>query len=155
MVDAAFFLFVFRLFVLCCQMVLYCIVCNKCDFNVGILKYLCDNSGLFTNVCKFSPFCSFYILFLFLLVVYVFRIEASYLLLVKICCIDIYRKPTTTDFIIRNGSCHPREHKMAAIYYFYNRMNIYKLLYDKIQKEINTIQQILPNNKYNASILKT
>jgi hypothetical protein len=29
--------------------------------------------------------------------------------------IDIYRKPTATDVIIPNDSCHPREHKMAAI----------------------------------------
>jgi hypothetical protein len=42
-------------------MVLYCIVCSESDFNVGILKYLCNKCGLFTSVCKFSPFCSFYI----------------------------------------------------------------------------------------------
>jgi hypothetical protein len=27
---------------------------------------------------------------------------------------EIYRKPTTTDVIIPNDSCHPREHKTAA-----------------------------------------
>jgi hypothetical protein len=31
---------------------------------------------------------------------------------------EIYRKPTTTDIIIPNESCHPREHKAAAIRYF-------------------------------------
>jgi len=29
---------------------------------------------------------------------------------------NIYRKPTITDSIIPNDSCHPKEHKMAAIH---------------------------------------
>jgi hypothetical protein len=41
--------------------------------------------------------------------------------------IDIYRKPTTIDVIIPNDSCHHKEHKMAAIRYFHNRMKIYNL----------------------------
>ena len=41
--------------------------------------------------------------------------------------IDIYRKPTYTDVIIPNVSRHPREHKMAAIHYLYNRGNTYQL----------------------------
>jgi hypothetical protein len=41
--------------------------------------------------------------------------------------IYIYRKPTYTDVIIPNDSCHPREHKMAAINYLYSRMNTYYL----------------------------
>jgi len=61
--------------------------------------------------------------------------------------VDIYRKPSTTDVIKPNDSCHPREHKMAAIHYFHNRMNTYKSSHDSIQKEINTIQQILTDNK--------
>jgi hypothetical protein len=40
---------------------------------------------------------------------------------------DIYRKPTTTDVIIPNDSCHPQEHKMAAIRYFLNRINTYDI----------------------------
>ena len=36
---------------------------------------------------------------------------------------DIYRKPTTTDSIISGDSCHPTEHKMAAVRYLTNRMN--------------------------------
>jgi len=40
---------------------------------------------------------------------------------------NIYRKPTTTDSIIPNDSCHPTSHKMAAIHYLYNRMNTYQL----------------------------
>jgi hypothetical protein len=35
---------------------------------------------------------------------------------------EIYRKPTTTDVIIPNDSCHPSEHKTAAIRYFCNRI---------------------------------
>jgi len=46
--------------------------------------------------------------------------------------IAIYRKPTTTDIIIPNDSCYPREHKMAAIHYFHKRMNTYKLSPDSI-----------------------
>jgi hypothetical protein len=39
----------------------------------------------------------------------------------------IYRKPTTTDTIIHNNSCHPNEHKISAINYLINRMNTYQL----------------------------
>jgi hypothetical protein len=35
----------------------------------------------------------------------------------------IYRKPTTTDTIIHNNSCHPNGHKRSAISYRINRMN--------------------------------
>jgi hypothetical protein len=37
----------------------------------------------------------------------------------------IYRKPTTTDHIIYNDSCHPYKHKKAANKYLINRMNKY------------------------------
>jgi hypothetical protein len=64
--------------------------------------------------------------------------------------IEIYRKPTYTDSINLNDSCHPREHKLAAIRYLYNRMNNYQLPPDKIQKEVNLIQQIPHNNRYDT-----
>jgi hypothetical protein len=64
--------------------------------------------------------------------------------------IDIYGKPNTTDTIIANDSCHPREHKMAAIHYLYKRM----ITYDMSPENRHTIQQILRNNKYNLSIIK-
>jgi hypothetical protein len=40
---------------------------------------------------------------------------------------SIYRKPTTTDLMIHNDSCHPTEHKYSAIRYLVNRMNTYPI----------------------------
>jgi hypothetical protein len=40
---------------------------------------------------------------------------------------NIYRKPTTTDKIIHNDSCHPQVHKYSAIRYLINRMNTYPI----------------------------
>jgi len=66
---------------------------------------------------------------------------------------SIYRKPTTTDIIIPNDSCHPPEHKHAAIRYMLNRMNNYQLNKSSKEQEYNTIKQIMHNNKYDPSIL--
>jgi hypothetical protein len=52
-----------------------------------------------------------------------------------------------------NDSCHPREHKTAAIRYFCDRMKTYKLTPESRQKEENTVQQILVNNNYDVSTL--
>jgi hypothetical protein len=60
---------------------------------------------------------------------------------------SIYRKPTSTDSIIPNDSCYPKEQKIAAIHYLYNRMN-YKLTTTNMQKEKDKIHQILISNKY-------
>jgi hypothetical protein len=62
--------------------------------------------------------------------------------------IEIYKKPTTTDLIIPRDSCHPIEHKKAAIRYFMNRIHTYNLNPTKKLKELNTVQQIIKNNKY-------
>jgi hypothetical protein len=35
--------------------------------------------------------------------------------------ISIYRKPTQTDIIIPNSSCHPYEHKLSGINYLINK----------------------------------
>jgi hypothetical protein len=67
---------------------------------------------------------------------------------------EIYRKPATTDIIILNDSCHPREHKTAAIRYCCSRMKTYKLTPESRLKERDNIQQILLNNKYSASSLE-
>jgi hypothetical protein len=64
---------------------------------------------------------------------------------------EIYRKPTATDTIILNDSCHSGEHKAAAIRYFHSRLRTYDLTHKSRQKEKNTVPQIL-NNKYDASI---
>jgi hypothetical protein len=34
---------------------------------------------------------------------------------------SIYRKPTQTDIIISNSSCHPYKHKLLGIKYLLNR----------------------------------
>jgi hypothetical protein len=65
--------------------------------------------------------------------------------------IDIHRKPTYTDIIIPEVLCHPKEQKMAAIRYFYNRMNKYHLSPDNLEKENHVVQQILYNNGYDIS----
>ena len=67
---------------------------------------------------------------------------------------EIYRKPRATDIIIPTDSCHPREHKTAAIRYCCNRMKTYKLKSESTQKERDNIRKILVNNKYDASVLK-
>jgi hypothetical protein len=38
---------------------------------------------------------------------------------------EIYRKPTQTDIIIPNDSCHPHEYKISNINYVINRLNTY------------------------------
>ena len=68
---------------------------------------------------------------------------------------NIYRKPTTTDTIIPYDSCHPHEHKLAAIRYLVNRANTYDLDTEKKEAEINTIKQIIRNNGYDASTTET
>ena len=66
---------------------------------------------------------------------------------------DRYRKPTTSDNIIPNDSCHPSEQKLAAIWYFLNRINTYDLGHAEKQKETEILKQIVYNNKFHTSIL--
>jgi hypothetical protein len=61
---------------------------------------------------------------------------------------NMYRKPTTTDVIIPSDSCHPQEHKLAAIRYLLNRANKYDLNLTNKKAETDTIKLILHNNKY-------
>jgi hypothetical protein len=62
------------------------------------------------------------------------------------------RKPTTTDVIIPNVSCHTRKHKTAAIRYFaIERRRINGP--PKANRKKNTVQQTLFNNSYNVSTL--
>jgi hypothetical protein len=67
---------------------------------------------------------------------------------------DIYRKPICLDVIISNDSCHPRERKVEAIRHFHNRMVLYQLAPENMEKKHNTILQILNSNKYDTSILR-
>ena len=69
--------------------------------------------------------------------------------------IDLYRKPTYTDSIIPIDSCHPIEHRYAAVRYLHNRLNSYQLSHEKREKESKIIQDILHNNEYNTSVLKS
>jgi hypothetical protein len=65
--------------------------------------------------------------------------------------IDIHRKTKYTDIIIPEDSCHPKEQKMAAVRYFYNRMNKYHLSPDNLEKENHILQQILYNDGHDIS----
>jgi hypothetical protein len=66
---------------------------------------------------------------------------------------EIFGKPTTTDTIIPNDSCHPLEQKLAAVSYFANRIHTYNLDHLQKQKENDTLKQSIHNNKYNTSLL--
>jgi hypothetical protein len=63
----------------------------------------------------------------------------------------IYRKPTTTDTIIPNDSCHPTEHKAAAIRYMENRRLTYPIYIEQKHNETHIINTILHNNGYTLS----
>ena len=67
--------------------------------------------------------------------------------------IDIHRKKTYTDTIAED-LCYPKEQKMAAIRYFYNRVNKYQLSPKNLEKGNNILQQIPHNNGYDVSAAK-
>jgi hypothetical protein len=66
-----------------------------------------------------------------------------------------HSKPTTTVFIITLHSCHPQEHKHAAICLMINRMNTYSLNKADKEDEKNTIKHIISNNKYDTATINT
>jgi hypothetical protein len=66
---------------------------------------------------------------------------------------SIFRKLTATDIIPRD-SCHPTEHKHAAIRFLLNRMNTYDLNDNNRKAEQDTIEHILMNNGYETSIIE-
>jgi hypothetical protein len=55
--------------------------------------------------------------------------------------LGVYRKPTATDLIIHYDSCHPYEHKRAAINFLINRMNKYPLSHNNKNKEDTLLEQ--------------
>jgi hypothetical protein len=69
---------------------------------------------------------------------------------------DIYSKPTTTDAIIPNDSCHAHEHKLAAAKYLATKLKTYNLNAINKEKENNTTKKnILSNNKYISILSKS
>jgi hypothetical protein len=60
----------------------------------------------------------------------------------------IYRKPITTDLIIRNDSCHPTEYKNSAFRYLVSRMNTYPISSNNKHQELQHIKTILQDNNY-------
>jgi hypothetical protein len=68
---------------------------------------------------------------------------------------EICRKPTHTDIIIPNDSCHPYEHKTSDIKYLINIVNTHPITKEAKKKEIALIHNILRNNKYDNKTLNT
>jgi hypothetical protein len=52
----------------------------------------------------------------------------------------IYRKPTATDILTHNKSCHPNEHRLADFNYLTHRLKTYTLAKDEKEKEKNIIK---------------
>jgi hypothetical protein len=68
--------------------------------------------------------------------------------------LGIYRKPTTTDFIVHNHSCHPYEHKKAAINCLINGMNKYTITHNNKNMEETIIRTMLHNTNYPQNIIQ-
>jgi hypothetical protein len=66
---------------------------------------------------------------------------------------NIYRKPTYTDIIIPYNSCHPTQHKIAALRYFTNRLNTYPIEQTERINEKTIIQNIAHNNSFPIHII--
>jgi hypothetical protein len=61
-------------------------------------------------------------------------------------------KPTQTDTIIPNDSCHPYEHKIGSINYLMNRVHMYPITKEAKTKDLNIVQNTLRNNEYNRNL---
>jgi hypothetical protein len=66
---------------------------------------------------------------------------------------NIYRKPTTTDTIIPNDSCHPPEHKAEAVKFLTNLRDTYSLNDANRESGNHITHQILHNNNYDTTLL--
>jgi hypothetical protein len=61
---------------------------------------------------------------------------------------NIYRKPTATDTMIHQTSCHSKQHKISGINYLINRLHTYPLDENGQKKESNIIRKMLTQNSY-------
>jgi hypothetical protein len=66
---------------------------------------------------------------------------------------NIYRKPTTID-TMHSTLCHPVEHKMSAISYLINRLNIHPMEENTKNTEKNAIKYILQQNQIHKTEIK-
>jgi hypothetical protein len=69
--------------------------------------------------------------------------------------VGIFRKPTATDIMIHNESCHPIKHKIAGFNYLINRLTSYPITKNNSQKEVNTINHLLKVNGYHQTDTNT
>jgi hypothetical protein len=65
----------------------------------------------------------------------------------------MYRKPTTTDILIHNRSCHPNEHKLASIYCCTQGLNTYTITENDKKEERNMIIKMLEATVYDVKLL--
>jgi hypothetical protein len=63
---------------------------------------------------------------------------------------EVCRKRPTTDVMINNNSCHPQEHKLAAIKNWIHKLLMLPINENSKKKELNTIihVNIALNNGY-------
>jgi hypothetical protein len=66
---------------------------------------------------------------------------------------SLYRKPTTTNTIIPNDSCHPPDHKAAVIRFLTNQRDTHNLNDASRTNKNNVIHQIPHNNNYDTTLL--
>ena len=67
---------------------------------------------------------------------------------------SIYHKPSYTDTIISNSSCHPHSHKLAAFHSMIHKLTTIPLSPSDFDKELNIIKQIAYNNGYSPAIVE-
>jgi hypothetical protein len=58
-------------------------------------------------------------------------------------CIELCHEPTVTGAVVRYNSCHPAEHKYAAVRYVAGRLNT-----SERRKEWNIVRNSLQNNSF-------
>jgi hypothetical protein len=80
------------------------------------------------------------------------------LLIIRTCNkleFGIFRKPTATDIMIHNRSCHPIEHKLSGIIYLINRITSCPITKNNTIKEEQTMNHLLKVNGYQYTNTKT